>query len=156
MRLNRLLLIAIFIPAAYVMLVVLLSYMPHQASLLSHGQEHLTLAISMIAGIIPFAFFMLRIFRGIQGHILRQNDELSLRNTELAALMKVGQAVEESSDLDTMLPVAVHSKVTLAPGSCVPGTGLAIVGAAVVTVIWSVFVSVSALPPGPVTVRLTV
>ncbi|MBI4340559.1 MAG: GAF domain-containing sensor histidine kinase [Chloroflexi bacterium] len=102
MNLNRLLLIAIVVPAIFVIAILGASYFPHQARLLSHEDEHLILSMAMIVGIIPFAFFMLHIFRRIERHIIQQNRELN-------ALLKVGRAVEESVDLSRVLPVALEA-----------------------------------------------
>ncbi|MFQ5860891.1 MAG: GAF domain-containing protein [Dehalococcoidia bacterium] len=109
MNLNRLLLLAILAPSAFVVGVVMLSYFPHQAELFGHETEHVLLGAVMVAGIIPFSFFMFRIFRRIQRHILQQNQELSRRTGEMEALLKVGRAVEESLELDRVLPAALEA-----------------------------------------------
>ncbi|MBI4311526.1 MAG: GAF domain-containing sensor histidine kinase [Chloroflexi bacterium] len=102
MNLNRLLLIAILLPAIYAIAVIGASYFPHQTGLLSHDGEHVALSIAIVSGIIPFAFLMLHIFRRIEGHIFQQNKELN-------ALLKVGRGVEESVDLDRVLPTALEA-----------------------------------------------
>lgn len=109
MNLNRLLLVAIVVPSAFVVAILLVSFIPHRAGLLSHSQEHLILAVTMVAGIVPFAFFMLRVFRRIQGHVIQQNDELSRRTREMGALLRVGRAVEESQELEQVLPAALEA-----------------------------------------------
>jgi len=65
----------------------------------------------MIIGIVPFAFFMMRLFRGVQRRILSQNEQLTRRNAEMEAVLTVSRAVEESSDLDTVLPSAMRAVV---------------------------------------------
>jgi hypothetical protein len=62
-------------------------------------------------GIIPFSYFMVRVFKRIQDHILGQNDELSRRATEMEALLRVGQVVGESLDLDRVLPSALEAVI---------------------------------------------
>lgn len=109
MNLNRLLLLAILVPSIFVVAVILFSFVPHQAELLTHGQEHIFLAIVMVTGIIPFSFFMLRIFKRIERHVLQQNEELSQRTKEMEALLKVSRAVGESLDLDSVLPAALDA-----------------------------------------------
>lgn len=110
-NLNRLLVIAILIPSVFVVGIVLLSYVPHQAEKLTHGQEHTALAIAMVAGIVPFSFFMLRIFRKIQSHVVSQNEELSTRTIQMQALLKVGRAVEDSLNLDSLIPSALEAVI---------------------------------------------
>ncbi|MBI4336933.1 MAG: GAF domain-containing sensor histidine kinase [Chloroflexi bacterium] len=107
--LRRLLLIAILVPTAFVVGVILVSFVPHRAGLLTHTQEHVALAATMVAGIIPFSFFMLGVFRRIERRILRQNLELSRRTREMEALLKVGRAVEASLELDRVLPAALEA-----------------------------------------------
>lgn len=111
MNVNRLLLLAIVVPSAFVLGVVLLSYAPHREGWLTHGQEHTLLAVAMIVGIVPFAFFMIRLFRRVQRHMLSQNEQLTRRNAEMEAVLTVSRAVEESNDLDTVLPSAVRAVV---------------------------------------------
>ena len=111
-NLNRLLLIAILIPSAFVVVIISLSFVPHQAELLTHRQEHVGIAVGMVAGIVPFSFFMLRIFRRIEGHIIQQNDILSSRNTEMEALLELGRAVENSLDLDSVLSASLEVVLT--------------------------------------------
>jgi len=110
-NLSRLLVFAILLPSIFVVAVILVSFVPHQAELLTHQQEHVGIAIGMVAGIVPFAFFMLRIFRRIEAHIIQQNDDLSRRNIEMEALLELGRAVENSLDLDHIL--SASSKVVL-------------------------------------------
>ena len=109
MNLSRLLLMAIILPSVFVVAVILVSFAPHQAGLLDHAQEHAFLAVIIVGGIIPFALFMFHVFRRIQGHVLRQNRELSRLVAEREALLKVGRAVEESLDLDRVLPAALEA-----------------------------------------------
>lgn len=111
MNLNRLLLIAIGVPAIFVVTVIGASYFPHQAELLSHGGEHIALSVAIVIGIIPFSFLMLRIFRRIERHIIDQNRELSQRTRETEALLKVGRAVEASLEMDRVLPMALEAMV---------------------------------------------
>jgi hypothetical protein len=108
-NLNRLLLLAIGLPSTFVVGVILLSFLPHRAELLSHSQEHVALSLTIVIGIVPFSFFMLRVFRGIERRILQQNDDLSGRTREMEALLKVGRAVAESLDLDRVLPAALEA-----------------------------------------------
>ena len=89
--------------------VILLSFLPHREELLSHSQEHAALSITIVIGIVPFSFFMLRVFRGIERRIIQQNDDLSRRTAEMEALLKVGRAVAESLDLDRVLPAALEA-----------------------------------------------
>lgn len=107
--LNRLLWAAILAPSAFVIGVTLASYFPHTARLLSHAEEHVFLAAAMIAGIIPFSFLMVRIFRRIEGRIITQNELLSRRTREMEALLKVGQAAEESLELGKILPASLEA-----------------------------------------------
>ncbi len=109
MNLTRLLVISILVPSTFVVAIILVSFIPHRAEVLTHGQEHLALAAVIVAGIVPFSFLMLRIFGRIQDHILRQNDELSRRATEMESLLKVGRAVEESRELSQVLPTALEA-----------------------------------------------
>lgn len=109
MELSRLLLLAILLPSAFVVGVSFLSYVPHQAGLFSHRDEHAVLSAVMVAGIIPFSLFMLHVFRRIQGHILAQNEELARRNKEMEALLRLGRALEQSLDLDEVLPAALDT-----------------------------------------------
>lgn len=109
MNLRRLLLVAIVVPSLGVVALTAASYVPHRAGLLSHSQEHLTLAVSLVAGVVPFSILMVALFRRIQHHIVRQNDELSQRNREAEALLRVGRAVEGSRDLDHVLPAALDA-----------------------------------------------
>lgn len=111
MNLNRLLLLAILLPSVFVVGIVVVSYIPHREELFTHEQEHLALAATIVAGIIPFSYLMLRLFRRIQEHILRQNAELSRRTTEMEALLRVGQVVGESLDLDQVLPAALEAVI---------------------------------------------
>jgi hypothetical protein len=113
LNLHKLLLVAILLPSVFVITVTLLSFLPHREGMLSHGQEHAALALVMVAGIVPFSFLMLGIFRRIQGQILMQNRELSRRTREMEALLKVGKAVEESVDLDRVLPAALGAVVAV-------------------------------------------
>ena len=111
LNLHKLLLAAIVLPSAFVVAVSLLSFLPHQEGLLSHGQEHVALALVMVGGIVPFSFLMLGIFRRVQREILRQNQELSRRTKEMEALLRVGKAVEESVDLGKVLSAALGAVV---------------------------------------------
>ena len=86
MNLRRLLLLTILAPSTFVVGVVVLSYLSHQAGFLTHGGEHLLLAVIMVTGIIPFSFFAHHIFRRIEKHILPQN-----------------RTTEESLELDQVL-----------------------------------------------------
>lgn len=112
MNLNRLLVLAITIPTLGVVAVTAASYIPHAAGLLSHSEEHLILAAALIAGIVPFSLLMIGLFRRVQRHIVQQNELLSRRNQETEALLKVGRAVEESLDLDRVLPAALEAIVS--------------------------------------------
>ncbi|MCH7706227.1 MAG: GAF domain-containing sensor histidine kinase [Chloroflexi bacterium] len=109
MNLNRLLLLAILMPSIFVVAVILFSFGPHQAGLLTHVQEHIILSLVMVTGIVPFSFLMLHIFRRVERHILRQNEELSQRTREMEALLKVSRAVGESLELDSVLPAALDA-----------------------------------------------
>ncbi len=102
MNLKRLLIIGILVPATSVGALVGLSYFPHRAELFGHTGEHITLSIVIVLGIIPFSFFMVGLFRRIEAQILQQNRELN-------ALLKVGRAVEESVDLERVLPAALEA-----------------------------------------------
>ncbi|MFN3974474.1 MAG: GAF domain-containing protein [Dehalococcoidia bacterium] len=102
MNLNRLLLIGILLPAIFVILTIGGSYFPHRAGVLSHEGEHFLLSLAIVAGIIPFALLMVRIFRRIERHIIQQNRELN-------ALLKVSRAVEGSGDLEKVLPAALEA-----------------------------------------------
>ncbi|MCH7801958.1 MAG: GAF domain-containing sensor histidine kinase [Chloroflexi bacterium] len=112
MNLNRLLVIAILVPSVFVVVVLLASFVPHQTGLLTHREEHIGIAVGMVAGIVPFAFFMLRIFRRIEAHIFQQNDTLSRRNTEMEALLELSRAVENSLDLDKVLSASLEVVLT--------------------------------------------
>ena len=57
---------------------------------------------------------------------------------------------------DVTLPVEVSVKATVRGAGPAMGLALKAATGAGTTVIYAVFVSVSALPPGPVTVRVTV
>ena len=109
MKLKHLLLPAILAPSIFVVLVAGLSYYPHKTGFFTHEQEHLVLTFVMVVGIIPFSFLMLRIFRRIQAHILHQNEELARRARESEALLKVGRVVEQSMDMDRVLPAALEA-----------------------------------------------
>jgi len=109
MNLRRLLALAILLPSAFVVGVILLSYLPHDAGLLSHSQEHVILSVVIVLGIIPFSFLMLRIFRGIEKHIIQQNEQLARRSKEMEALLRVGHAMESSLELDRILPAALEA-----------------------------------------------
>lgn len=109
MNLRRLLQLAIILPSLFVVIVSAATFIPHWRGLLSHEVEHIVLALGILAGIIPFSFLMLRIFRRIEQHILRQNETLSQRNKETEALLKVGKAAQESLKIDTVLPAALRA-----------------------------------------------
>ncbi|MBI2865893.1 MAG: GAF domain-containing sensor histidine kinase [Chloroflexi bacterium] len=111
MNLNRLLALTILVPSAFVAGIIVLSYFPHQAGLLDHSQEHLLLALVMVAGIIPFSLFVFRVFRRIERHIVEQNQRLAQRTREMEALLQVGRAAEESLELDRVLPHALEAVV---------------------------------------------
>ena len=106
-NLSRLLLLTILFPSVYVVAVILASYLPHRTGLLTHEGEHLALALAIVAGIIPFSFFVHRIFQRIQHHIVKQNEELGRRAWEMEVLLKVGRAVEESLDMNQVLPASL-------------------------------------------------
>lgn len=106
---KRLLLLAILVPSIFVVLVAGLSYYPLEAGFFTHGQEHLAIALVMVVGIIPFSFLMLRVFRHMEDYVLHQNEELGRRIRETEALLKVGRAVEQSMDLDRVLPAALEA-----------------------------------------------
>ena len=89
MSFTRLLLIAIIFPSLYVVVVALVSFIPHQSGVLSHRAEHYGLAIGIVGGIIPFSYLMLRTFRRIERHILGQTEMLALRSREMEALLRV-------------------------------------------------------------------
>ena len=119
MNLRRLLLITILAPSVFVIGVVLFSYLPHRAGLLTHGGEHVFLGLVMVTGIIPFSFFTHHIFRRIQGHILQQNEELARRTGEMEALLRVARAAEESLELDQVLRSASEAVLDATSGEAV-------------------------------------
>ena len=83
---------AILVPSLFVMGVILFSFIPHRSGIFTHAEEHLTLSVIIVAGIVPFTFLVLRIFRRIETHILQQNEELLRHNRQIDALLKVGRA----------------------------------------------------------------
>lgn len=111
MNLGRLLALAIAVPTLGVVAITASSYIPHRAGLLSHSQEHLFLAIALVAGIIPFSLLMIGLFGRIQRHIVSQNEELSKRNREAEALLKIGLAVEQSREPGRVLATALEAVV---------------------------------------------
>ncbi|MBI2328106.1 MAG: GAF domain-containing sensor histidine kinase [Chloroflexi bacterium] len=108
-KLKRLLFFAILAPSIFLVLVVGFSYFSRKVFVFTYEQEHLAMVLVMLAGIIPFSFFMFRIFRRIQSHILHQNEQLARQARETEALLKVGRTVEQSMDMDQVIPAALEA-----------------------------------------------
>ncbi len=111
MDLRRLLAVTILVPSAFVAGLVVLSYFPHQAGVLTHKQEHVLLALVMVGGIVPFSFLVFRVFRRIEQHILEQNLRLAQRTKEMEALLRVERAASKYQDLDAVLGSALEAVI---------------------------------------------
>ncbi len=63
--------------------------------------------IVLTAAVTAFSILVFRVIEGLERRILEQNEELSQRNRELAALLAVGQAAGSSLDLGDVLDAAL-------------------------------------------------
>lgn len=104
MSLNRLRWICILAPATFILVVVMLSYVPHHHGWLNHPEEHALAAGIMVLSVFPFSLVVFRAIGNAQGRLARQNQELAaLRQAAAVADERERIAREMHDGLGQML-----------------------------------------------------
>lgn len=106
MSLSRLKWLTIVAPAAFLAIVTYLLRGPFHEQFHEFPGYLYVLAVLMIA-VSAFSFFVFGIIARLERRVLEQNEQLSQRNQELAALLAVGQATSSSLQLGDVLDEAL-------------------------------------------------